>query len=495
MTITVSSAVSYTLAAAEDNLILTGAANINGNGNALANKIDGNTGANLIKGLGQADILSGFDGNDTIYAGDVGSVDALYVDTLYGGNGADVLYADGQDYLYGDADNDILHGEFGGNNFLQGGVGNDSYYVSANNSIINELPGAGIDTVYSSDTIALNGTLPVAGATLVSGEVENLTLTGAANIDGIGNNLVNTIKGNSGANVLSGGLGNDTIYGYDGDDKLYADAAGVGVTADADWLYGGNGNDILYGNGNDKLFGDAGNDTFIIIGAQNMVVDSGGIDLVKSAVSFSLSYTADPAASWASGGIETLELTGVANTYGYGDALANTIRGNSGNNTLDGRGGNDILDGQDGDDVLQIGSDAGNVGGATNMTGGAGADTFWTGKGYRGDHSSGANQLQILDFTSGVDHIRFGIATTATAPTTLSTTAVYGGDTLAMVLDRAASGSGSPTAPTISQFVFGADTYLVLDLSTATTFSAGDLAIKLTGTPGVALSDLVFNLV
>jgi Ca2+-binding RTX toxin-like protein len=142
MTITVSSAVSYTLAAAEDNLILTGAANINGNGNALANKIDGNTGANLIKGLGQADILSGFDGNDTIYAGDVGSVDALYVDTLYGGNGADVLYADGQDYLYGDADNDILHGEFGGNNLLQGGVGNDSYYVSANNSIINELPGA-----------------------------------------------------------------------------------------------------------------------------------------------------------------------------------------------------------------------------------------------------------------------------------------------------------------------------------------------------------------
>jgi hypothetical protein len=43
--------------------------------------------------------------------------------------------------------------------------------------------------------------------------------------------------------------------------------------------------------------------------------------------------------------------------------------------------------------------------------------------------------------------------------------------------------------------VFGADTYLVLDLSTATTFSTGDLAIKLTGTPGVALSDLVFNLV
>jgi Ca2+-binding RTX toxin-like protein len=171
-----------------------------------------------------------------------------------------------------------------------------------------------------------------------------------------------------------------------------------------------------------------------------------------------------------SGPIEVIELTGSLNTFANGEAGANTLLGNSGANTLDGRGGNDILDGRDGDDVLKIGSDTGSVGGATNMTGGAGADTFWTGKGYRGDHSSGANQLQINDFTSGVDHIRFGIATTATAPTTLDTTAVYGGDTLAMVLDRAASGSGSPTAPTISQFVFGADTYLVLDLSTATTF-------------------------
>lgn len=495
MTITVSSAVSYTLAAAEDNLILTGAANINGNGNALANKIDGNTGANLIKGLGQADILSGFDGNDTMYAGDVGSVDALYADTLYGGNGADVLYADGQDYLYGDADNDILHGEFGGNNLLQGGVGNDSYYVSANNSIINELPGAGIDTVYSSDSIALNGTLPVAGATLVSGEVENLTLTGTANINGIGNNLVNTIKGNSGANVLSGGLGNDTIYGYDGDDKLYADAAGVGVTADADWLYGGNGNDILYGNGNDKLFGDAGNDTFIVIGGQNMVVDFGGIDIVKSAVSFSLIYTADPAASWASGGIETLELTGAANIYGFGDINSNVIYGNNANNQLDGKGGNDTLDGRAGNDVLQIGSDSGGVSGATTLLGGADADLFWIGKGYLGDHSSGANQLTLGDFTSGVDHIRFGIDLTATAPAALGTTPVYAFDTLAMVLDRAAGGLGSPTNPTIKKFEFAGDTYLVLDQSTAIVFSASDLAIKITGTPGVVLSDLVFDLV
>lgn len=495
MPVNISSSVSYTLGAAEDNLTLTGTANINGVGNALVNIINGNSGANLIKGLGGADTLYGYGGNDTLYAGDVGATGDVNTDLLYGGTGADVLYADGNDYLYGEAGTDTLHGEFGANNRLAGGTENDIYYVSANGSTITELAAAGSDTVYSSDSIALNGAILVAGGTLVSGDVENLTLTGAANIDGVGNGLGNMILGNAGNNVLSGGLGIDTISAGDGNDTLYGVGAGAGVDAVTDNLDGGLGNDTLYGNGSDFLSGGLGDDVYLLIGGQNRVTDSAGFDVVKTESSFTFGYTTDPAVSWGSGPIEVIELTGSLNTFANGEAGANTLLGNSGANTLDGRGGNDILDGRDGDDVLKIGSDTGSVGGATNMTGGAGADTFWTGKGYRGDHSSGANQLQILDFTSGVDHIRFGIATTATAPTTLSTTAVYGGDTLAMVLDRAASGSASPTAPTISQFVFGADTYLVLDLSTATTFSAGDLAIKFTGTPGVALSDLVFNLV
>ena len=250
-----------------------------------------------------------------------------------------------------------------------------------------------------------------------------------------------------------------------------------------------------YSSGSNTYTDTAGNDTFIVIGGQNMVVDSGGIDIVKSAVSFSLTYTADPAASWASGGIETLELTGAANIYGFGDINSNVIYGNNANNQLDGKGGNDTLDGRAGNDVLQIGSDSGGVSGATTLLGGADADLFWIGKGYLGDHSSGANQLTLGDFTSGVDHIRFGIDLAATAPTALGTTPVYAFDTLAMVLDRAAGGLGSPTNPTIKKFEFAGDTYLVLDQSTAIVFSASDLAIKITGTPGVVLSDLVFDLV
>ena len=92
------------------------------------------------------------------------------------------------------------------------------------------------------------------------------------------------------------------------------------------------------------------------------------------------------------------------------------------------------------------------------------------------------------------DHatILLKLSVTATAPTTLDTTAVYGGDTLAMVLDRAASGSGSPTAPTISQFVFGADTYLVLDSTADPTWVGSNLAIKLSGAPTLTLADFSF---
>jgi Ca2+-binding RTX toxin-like protein len=50
--------------------------------------------------------------------------------------------------------------------------------------------------------------------------VENLTLTGAGNINGTGNDLANVITGNDGSNVLTGGAGNDTLVGGAGNDEL-----------------------------------------------------------------------------------------------------------------------------------------------------------------------------------------------------------------------------------------------------------------------------------
>ena len=56
--------------------------------------------------------------------------------------------------------------------------------------------------------------------------VENLTLTGGADLQGYGNGRANALTGNSGANLLSGGAGADTMAGGDGNDVYYVDNIG-----------------------------------------------------------------------------------------------------------------------------------------------------------------------------------------------------------------------------------------------------------------------------
>jgi Ca2+-binding RTX toxin-like protein len=65
-----------------------------------------------------------------------------------------------------------------------------------------------------SDTLTANMTITL------SAQVENLTLTGNADINGTGNGFNNVIKGNSGKNTLNGGAGKDTLTGGLGSDKF-----------------------------------------------------------------------------------------------------------------------------------------------------------------------------------------------------------------------------------------------------------------------------------
>jgi Ca2+-binding RTX toxin-like protein len=263
----VQSSVSYTLGANVEKLTLTGTAAINGTGNTLNNTITGNSANNKLNGHAGNDTLDGGAGNDTLDGG-AGN------DTLDGGAGTDTLI---------------------------GGLGNDVYLVdNVGDVVTTEFYFQGTDEVQSSISY-----------TLGSSEIENLTLTGTAAINGTGNYCNNTITGNSANNVLNGDAGNDILDG---------------------------------GAGTDTLIGGLGNDVYLVdnVGADVVteVIDE-GTDEVQSSVSYALGAN-----------VEKLILTGTAAINGAGNTLNNLIVGNSANNILDDGVGNDILDGGAGADTL-----------------------------------------------------------------------------------------------------------------------------------------------
>lgn len=128
----------------------------------------------------------------------------------------------GNDILFGTAGNDIMNGLLGADT-MDGGDGNDTYYVDNVGDIVQEIYddslGGTADTVLASVTYSL---APVTLGNQGYG-IENLTLTGSANINATGNGKNNILKGNSGSNILDGGLGVDTLTGGFGNDFFRLD--------------------------------------------------------------------------------------------------------------------------------------------------------------------------------------------------------------------------------------------------------------------------------
>ena len=266
-------------------------------------------------------------------------------DVLNGNPGDDnLLGLDGDDTLYGNGGNDTLDGG-SGNDRMEGGVGNDTYVVDAAGDVVVEASNAGDDLVQAS----INYTL--------GSNVERLTLIGSANINGVGNSLANALIGNVGNNLLDGGAGNDLIQAGDGNDTLQGGSGNDSLNGDA-------GNDLLDGGaGTDSMAGGSGDDIYIVDQSGDSLSElaGGGSDTVRASLNYSLVAN-----------LENLELTGTSNLNGTGNALANSLIGNTGNNLLDGGTGDDFMAGRRGSDTYRYGTSYGND--VIDNSGGVSAD-------------------------------------------------------------------------------------------------------------------------
>ncbi|MDP1651355.1 MAG: calcium-binding protein [Rhodocyclaceae bacterium] len=398
------------------------------NGNGGNDTLNGNAGNDLLNGGTGSDKLYGGTGNDIYVVDATGDIvtenasegtDLVQSSITYTlGNNLENLTLTGTTAINGtgNALDNILIGNSAANT-LKGGLGNDTYYVGAGDTVT-ESASQGTDTVNSEVTFTLGS------------NVENLTLTGTAAINGTGNTLNNVLIGNGANNTLNGGTGNDTMVGGAGNDTYVVNATGDIVTENANegtdlvqtsvtytlsanvenltltgttaingigntldnvltgnsannTLTGGAGNDTLNGGtGNDTMVGGTGNDTYVVNATGDVVTEnaSEGTDLIQSSITYTLGNN-----------VENLTLTGTTVINGTGNTLNNVLTGNSANNTLTGNAGNDTLDGGLGTDSL---------------IGGTGNDTYVLGRGYGADSvtesDSTAGNTDIASFLAGV---------------------------------------------------------------------------------------------
>ena len=220
----------------------------------------------LVAGWGD-DWFSGGDGFDTVdYGNAIGGITAGIgiANNNTGASGFDTIGSD-IERIIGSAFNDTLSAIFGGievyggagddvlsGTKLYGGTGNDTYNVNFGTELF-ENAGEGVDLARSQISFTL------------SGNIENLILTGSAAINGFGNSLANQIAGNSAANTLAGNGGADTLTGGGGNDTF------LGTLADL------NGDTITDFNAGDTIvFTDANIATFSYALSDGVMTYAGG---------------------------------------------------------------------------------------------------------------------------------------------------------------------------------------------------------------------------
>ena len=280
------------------------------------------TGKTNINGFGNGlnNVLSGNDGNNLLVGGD------------------------GHDDLYGDDGDDVLNGG-NGDDFASGGRGNDMITGNAGDDVLRGS--AGDDTIEGG-----------AGADEATGGEGNDTLSFASAAAGV---TVSLMQERGGENPGDYYIEFENIAGSSFADKLTGDESN-------NMLQGGGGNDTLDGGASwDLLEGGAGDDTYIVDHYADIVLDTAGVDTVKTSV----------AGYVLADGIENLVAAGAKNY---------SLTGNGANNAITGGAGADVLFGQLGNDIL---------------TGGQGQDQFW----FNTKLNKKTNVDKIVDFNVADDTI------------------------------------------------------------------------------------------
>ncbi len=406
---TVITSSNYLLNANIEELRLLEGFNIHGTGNALNNKIIGNSADNILDGVTGADTLIGGVGNDTYYVDNVGDTviefdsegtDSVQSSISYtlGEHVENLVLLDFAKPEKGLVDGKavLVYGYPKRNelDYMQGDAVENYEGTCALTSIANLLTQAGQPTTESQVVnLAINNNWAIIDRSLPAHQL------GGSNI-------------NDQRNILNNyGLRNDIVMGYNetGLAHLLRSGRGVILAVNAGALWGdsayiGNGvvnhavtlTGAVYGEADGMLVGfyltDSGRGK---VSDMTRFVDIATFRNMANVPNAYALYTIEPVKYWQE------------NINGTGNALDNHIAGNRGDNILSGMAGNDVIKGEGGDDALYGGT------GNDTLHGGTGNDLLYGGSGDDVYHFNMGDGNDIINDSEGNDTLIFGPGITA----------------------------------------------------------------------------------
>ncbi|WAS57302.1 calcium-binding protein [Burkholderia ambifaria] len=358
---TVISSANYILNANIEELRLVEGFNVNGTGNALDNRIVGNSADNILDGVTGADTMIGGKGNDTYYVDNIG--DRV---VEFAGEGIDTVQSK-ISYTLGEHVENLNLLDFGKpEKGLVDGVAVRVYgYPKANE--LDYMQGDAVPKYQGTcaltsiaNLLTQTGT-PTTEADVVRRAIDNqwaVTSPAATDYQRGGSNYVQQQ-----ALLKSYGIANNLLAGYDEHAVANLVRSGRGVILalnsgrlweDSAYLDGGGVNHVVTVTG--AVYGDADGELkgFYIADSGRRRVS----DMTRYVSLQEFRAAANVPNAYAIYTAEALKLWN-EDIDGTGNALDNTIIGNRGNNVLDGGAGNDILVGGLGNDTYRFGRGSG----------------------------------------------------------------------------------------------------------------------------------------